>query len=239
MLEEADRVEEKYEEDRNTLLIPAGVGMTASFAMHEIEKLVPRMMESVRENPLNRFKLISQVDELKDYSEGLLSVLRKGNSSANPVLPSVELAISNYALRLAKWNIQVEINTDPLAETVSCDKRLLITVLMNIIDNSIYWLDTVFKDFKGIYIAISKIENGVSILMVDNGPGFKEDVEDIIRPYYSRKKNGIGIGMYLVDTVMIQYGRLNIIFDRDYLDSRGVPVIYSGAAVELIFNKNQ
>jgi hypothetical protein len=61
----------------------------------------------------------------------------------------------------------------------------------------------------------------------------------IIRPYYSRKKNGIGIGMYLVDTVMIQYGKLNIIYDKNYLQSRGVPVDYSGAAVELIFNKNQ
>ena len=86
LLDEAGRVEEKYEEDKNTLLIPAGIGMTASFAMHEIEKLIPRMQESVKEEPLNKFKITQQVDELQDYSEGLLSVLKKGSSVIIPVL---------------------------------------------------------------------------------------------------------------------------------------------------------
>ncbi len=239
LLSEAQKVEEKYEEDRDTLLIPAGVGMTASFAMHEIEKLVPRMEESVKEKPLNEFKLKSQVQELRDYSEGLLSVLKKASNITILVLQPIEQAISNYSSRLDSRNIKVELNRGEAEETVTCDRRLLITILMNIIDNSIYWLDTTYKEFKGIYIKVNKLENGVSVLIVDNGPGFKEAVADVIRPYYSRKKNGIGIGMYLVDTVMIQYGRLNLIYDKAELIDKGVPEIYNGAAVELIFNKNQ
>ncbi len=239
LLTEAVRVEEKYDEERDTLLIPAGVGMTASFAMHEIEKLVPRMEESVNESPINEHKLQSQVQELKDYSEGLLSVLKKGTNTTHPVLQPVEQAVSNYSSRLRSRNIKVDIHEEESGLNVLCDKRLLITVLMNILDNSIYWLDTTFKELKGIYIDIRRIERGISVLLVDNGPGFRERIEDIIRPYYSRKKNGIGIGMYLVDTVMIQYGKLNIIFDKEYLKERKIPEIYSGAAVELVFNKNQ
>ena len=239
LLLEADRVEEKYEEDRDALLIPAGVGMTASFAMHEIEKLIPRMQESVNEQHLNRDKLKSQVSELKDYSEGLLSVLKKSSNVRVPVLPLVDQAVNNYASRLKARKIEVSIIKEDDVDTVICDRRLIITVLMNIIDNSIYWLDTTFKESKSIYIKIRKLQKGISILIVDNGPGFKEGVEDIIRPYYSRKKNGIGIGMYLVDTIMIQYGKLNLIFDRDYLREQEIPESYTGAAVELLFTKNQ
>ncbi|GAB2828519.1 EcoRII N-terminal effector-binding domain-containing protein [Ferruginibacter profundus] len=239
LLEEANRVEEKYEQDKNALLIPAGVGMTASFAMHEIEKLIPRMQESVKENPLNKFKLTTQVEELKDYSEGLLSVLKKSSNIAIPVLECVNQALNNYSSRINSRNIQIDTDYDDNIGEIICDKRLFITILMNIIDNSIYWLDTTFKNFKGIYISIRKLEKGISIIIADNGPGFKEKVEDIIRPYYSRKKNGIGIGMYLVDTVMIQYGRLNFLFDKEYLLSKGIPEKYKGAVVELIFNKNQ
>lgn len=239
LLQEAERIEEKYEQDRDALLIPAGVGMTASFAMHEIEKLVPRMEESVRENPLNKFKLTGQVAELRDYSDGLLSVLKKGSNTDLEIHTIVEQAISNYRSRMTARNIETVIYQEEDARLVKCDKRLLITILMNIIDNSIYWLGTIYRDNKSIYFGISKLEKGISILIADNGPGFQESIESIIRPYYSRKKNGIGIGMYLVDTVMIQYGKLNIIYDKEYLLTRGVPADYNGAAVELIFNKNQ
>ena len=78
LLEEAEKMEERYQEDRDTLLIPAGVGMTASFAMHEIEKLVPRMEDAVSEKPFDIDKITNQVAELKDYTDGILSVLEGG-----------------------------------------------------------------------------------------------------------------------------------------------------------------
>lgn len=239
LLNEAESIVDRYQHDKNNLLIPAGVGMTASFAMHEIEKLIPRMQETVNENPINPYKIKDQVEELRDYADGILSVLKKGGNKAISLPDAIQQAAGNYASRFRGRNIKVEINVDPLAATIMCDRRLLITILMNIIDNSVYWLDNIFREDKGLYIATYKEQRGISILIVDNGPGFKEGVEDIIRPFYSRKQNGIGIGMYLVDTVMIQYGKLNIIYDRNYLAAKGVPSTYNGAAVELIFNKLQ
>jgi signal transduction histidine kinase len=239
LLLEASKIEDQYEEDRNNLLIPAGVGMTASFAMHEIEKLVPRMQESVKQKPVNTFKIASEVDELKDYVDGILSVLKKGGNKQISLLESINQALTNYGSRLRGRNITVHVEQDPLIEYIVCDKRLLITILMNVIDNSVYWLSTVYMEEKGIYIQTNIVEKGISILIVDNGPGFKERPEDIVRPFYSRKQAGIGIGMYLVDTVMIQYGKLNIIYDQDYLRTKGVPEVYTGAAIELIFNKLQ
>ena len=51
--------------------------MTASVALHEIEKLVPRMEETVRQNLLDKDIIKEQVAELKLYTEGIISVLHR------------------------------------------------------------------------------------------------------------------------------------------------------------------
>jgi signal transduction histidine kinase len=239
LIAEAEKIESRYDHDKNTLLIPAGVGMTASFAIHEIEKLVPRMENTVQQKKIDEEKLRDQVSELRDYTEGILSVLRKGGDDPVNIRVCVEKAVNNYSLRLKHRNITIENNFSLDELLVVCDKRLLITMIMNLVDNSIYWLDTVYKNDKGIYISISLTDAGTSVLFVDNGPGFKDKIEDIVKPFFTRKKNGIGIGMYLIDTVMMKYGRLNIIYDRNYLSFRGVPSKYDGAAVELIFKNKK
>lgn len=237
LLAEADKIEEQYEKDKTTLLIPAGVGMTASFALHEIEKLVPRMEETVFEEPIVKAKIVNQVEELKDYVEGILSILKKGGNKPISLLDSINQAVNNYSLRLKNWKINVEIDHENSIQSIKCDKRLLITMLMNLLDNSIYWLDTIYKEDKGVYVGTRKRDNGVSIIVADNGPGFRDNTEDLIRPFFTRKEGGIGIGLYLIDTVMIQYGKLNIIFDNDYLDELNIPSKYRGAVVELVFSK--
>ena len=211
--------------------------MTASFAMHEIEKLVPRMNETVKETPINKDRITDQVAELKDYVEGILSIVKKGGNKPISLIDSINQAVRNYSSRLLSRNIKIEIVNDITIEKINCDKRLLITMLMNIIDNSIYWIDTIYKDEKSIYIKTQKSEGAISIIIADNGPGFKDSIEDIVTPFFTRKEGGIGIGMYLVDTIMIQYGRLNIIYDKEYLKDKDIPDKYNGAAVELIFSK--
>ena len=237
LISEADKIEERYQKDKSSLLIPAGVGMTASFAMHEIEKLVPRMNETVKETPINKDRITDQVAELKDYVEGILSIVKKGGNKPISLIDSINQAVRNYSSRLLSRNIKIEIVNDITIEKINCDKRLLITMLMNIIDNSIYWIDTIYKDEKSIYIKTQKSEGAISIIIADNGPGFKDSIEDIVTPFFTRKEGGIGIGMYLVDTIMIQYGRLNIIYDKEYLKDKDIPDKYNGAAVELIFSK--
>src|SRR5690606_8844071 len=151
ILEEAESIEKKYEEDKKILLIPSGVGMTASVALHEIEKLVPRMEETVRTLPIKSELITDQVEELKQYTDGIISVLRKGGDKPVNVTEAVNRAFNNYKLKLSDRKINYTIEISDNVETINCDKRFFITVLMNIIDNSIYWLDTVYKENKEIY----------------------------------------------------------------------------------------
>jgi nitrogen fixation/metabolism regulation signal transduction histidine kinase len=109
---------------------------------------------------------------------------------------------------------------------------------MNIIENSIYWLDTVYKNNKGIYLKTYLENETLAIIIVDNGPGFKDDINEIVMPFFTRKEDGIGIGLYLIDTIMMKYGKLEIL-DNQELDKLSIPNEYRGAAVKLTFNKNQ
>ena len=238
LIEEAERLEDKYEEDKKILLIPAGVGMTASVALHEIEKLVPRMEETVKTKPLNDEIIKNQVEELKQYTEGIISVLRKGGDKPMDVKEAINRAFNNYKLKLSDRKISYEINIGENVNYINCEKRFFITMLMNIIDNSIYWLSTVNREQRGIYVNCFNEENSTILTVSDNGPGFKDDISDLIRPFFSRKNDGIGIGMYLIDTIMMKYGKLDIISIEE-LSELKIPIKYNGASLKLIFNKNK
>lgn len=235
---EAENLQKDFDQKKETLLIPAGVGMTASVALHEIEKLVPRMKEVVNNVPFNSELGNEKVDELDDYVQGILSVLRKGGNKPINLNESIDKAVANYSFKIKTRKIEILTNYDYCIETIKCDKRYFITMIMNIIDNSIYWLDTIYKENKAIYIK-TYLDNGVpSIVIVDNGPGFKDDITDLVRPFFSRKDDGIGIGFYLIDTIMMKYGKFEILDNSDLDDIEVLPD-YRGAAIKLSFNKNQ
>ncbi|MBC5842628.1 sensor histidine kinase [Flavobacterium sp. F-380] len=237
LIEEAEKLEERYEEDKKTLLIPAGVGMTASVALHEIEKLVPRMQETVKPILIDKKIISEQVEELRQYTNGILSVLRKGGDKEISIEECLKISFSNYKLKMKVRKINYEISIDKSVDIIKSDKRYFITMIMNIIDNSIYWLDTIYNDNKGIYVKSFKEDNSTCLLFVDNGPGFKDEINDIVRPFFSRKSDGIGIGLYLIDTIMMHYGKVDIVKDHEKLDELGVPFNYRGAALVLKFNK--
>lgn len=236
--EEVDVLQKDFETKKDNLLIPAGVGMTASVALHEIEKLVPRMRESVNSEPFKKEVSQEQVDELEDYVQGILSVLRKGGNKPIQLTESIEKAISNYGFKFKSRDIEITTDFDANIDTIICDKRYFITMIMNIIDNSIYWLDTIYKNNKGIYIRTYLENDTPVILIVDNGPGFKDEINEVVMPFFTRKDDGIGIGLYLIDTIMMKYGKLEI-SDNQELDDLSVPPGFRGAAVKLTFNKNQ
>lgn len=236
--DEAQNLQKDFEEKKDTLLIPAGVGMTASVALHEIEKLVPRIKEVVNAIPFVPALGNEKVNELDDYVQGILSVLRKGGNKPIKIQESIEKSISNYSYKLKTRKIEVITNFDSNIDIIKCDKRYFITMIMNIIDNSIYWLDTIYKQDKGIYFK-TYLENDFPVIaIVDNGPGFKDEITDLVRPFFSRKDDGIGIGLYLIDTIMMKYGKFEIL-ENSELEDIEIPSEYRGAAIKLTFNKNQ
>ncbi|MDC6386277.1 hypothetical protein D2V93_17945 [Flagellimonas taeanensis] len=237
LLAQADKINKEFQEKQDTLLLPAGVGLTASVALHEIDKLVPRMEETVKSIPLNKEVITNQVFELKEYLSGILSMLKKGGDSEITIKDSIYQALNNYEtkLELRKIRHTVDIENDSLV--IICDRRYFITMLMNLIDNSIYWLDSIYSDNKGIYISVFKVEESVHVIFADNGPGFSDSPEEVVKPFHSRKKGGIGLGLYIIDTLMVKYGKLLIHNEIPSYVSNRIPQEYNGAVIELVFSK--
>lgn len=235
LLDVAAGIEADYEKTKDSLLLPAGIGLTASVALHEIEKLVPRMDETVNSDPIDIHKIRNQVVELNSYVNGILTILKQAGTSAVDVADTIQQAIANYEIKFELREVTYTLDIAEEVTTVQCDRRFLLTIFLNLLENSLYWLDGVDKQDKVILFKAIKKGQNVSIFVADNGPGFKNTPEQIVTPFFSRREGGIGIGMYLIDSIMMKYGKLKIYTDNQEadIDSR-----FTGAIVELIFNKS-
>ena len=66
--------------------------------------------------------------------------------------------------------------------------------------------------------------------MIDNGIGFNEiknNIKEIVNPYFTTKKNGTGLGLSIVNKIISDHnGKINFIPLTD------------GAKIEIVFNIN-
>lgn len=237
LVKEADRIEKLFKEKQEALLLPAGVGLTASVALHEIDKLVPRMEESVKTKPPLVELLASQVQELKGYLGGILSMLKKGGDTDIDIEAGINEAVFNYRVKLKLRGIKLRVEIEEGLKTLKCDKRYFVTMLMNLIDNSIHWLDTIYSEDKEIYIRVFQNESYVNVYVADTGPGFEDDAQEVVKPFHSRRKGGMGLGLYIVDTVMVNYGKLVVHTDHNTVPLNKIGSKYDGAIVSLSFKK--
>ena len=84
-----------------------------------------------------------------------------------------------------------------------CAENHVLNALLNIFDNSIWWLGYSQTQPAKIFIDISaEFKNYISIVIADNGPGFTKPTDDIVKPFISDKPGGMGIGLHLTDEIM-------------------------------------
>jgi signal transduction histidine kinase len=89
---------------------------------------------------------------------------------------------------------------------VLCDKNLMKSVLVNLINNA---YEEVGEKGEIEVGGKRKEENIVEIWVRDNGKGIKGDINSIFRDFKSRKKTGTGIGLSLVRKIVHEhYGKI-------------------------------
>lgn len=76
-------------------------------------------------------------------------------------------------------------------------------VLINLIQNSLYWIANESKENRAIIIKLNKIINGIEILFSDSGPGINPEYkENIFDPYFSTKVDGTGLGLAIAGEII-------------------------------------
>ena len=93
-----------------------------------------------------------------------------------------------------------------------CDKEQISRSFFNLIKNSIESIEQktqkIGKFHKKISIEIIPNNHHIKIILVDNGIGFgeiKNEIKDILNPYYTTKKNGTGLGLSIVNKIINEH----------------------------------
>jgi two-component system nitrogen regulation sensor histidine kinase NtrY len=113
------------------------------------------------------------------------------------------------------------------------DKEQLSRVFLNLIKNSIESIQQKTEkvsDFnKNITIELNEFDSHISLIINDNGIGFKNlnnNIKEILNPYFTTKKEGTGLGLSIVNKIINDHnGNIEFISKAD------------GAIIKIIFSK--
>lgn len=231
-----DSIEEQYVRMRDQLLTAAGTGLTLSVVIHEVEKAIKSLSRAVeRKSPITELTEIAT--HLNELIEGLTYLTRKSGQKEEKFSNLIRQAQFNTNYRTREHGIQVfnGIETGDPDVQVKCTRRLVIATLMNLIDNSIFWLNTRGSKDKRIYIGSSlEIKGGPVLFVADNGPGFQDPPELLVEPFMTRRPDGMGLGLHIADEIMKAHEGKLIFPDREDL---GLDELYGGAIVGLQFKE--
>ena len=97
------------------------------------------------------------------------------------------------------------LETDDPGFQSSFEFSLVLAALNNLIDNSLHWLRVKWPNVppedvtrtRRMYVGTSyDLAPGPAIVVADNGPGFQDRPELMVRPFFTRKPEGMGLGLY-------------------------------------------
>jgi signal transduction histidine kinase/anti-sigma regulatory factor (Ser/Thr protein kinase) len=238
-----DRAEESYNEMRDTLLRAGVSGMGLAVIFHEVERGVRVLFESIKGGAVGDL-ILNQARELVRVLDGFTELLRKGDRKENSLNLLLRRARDLNAVRFRHHNVRLvcpslEDNVPDITATFAFG--LLLGAMGNLLDNSFYWLRVRWPESeppppRKIYMAYrSDLLGSPAIIVADNGPGFADEPDTVIRPFFSRRPEGMGLGLYYANLVMELNGGRLAFPDREEAE---VPSEFDGAVVALLFGKD-
>ena len=233
-----DRVEKSYIETKDLLVTAASSGMALAGVIHETEKQIKNLLSVVDLDPIPVGQVREMVRHLSVLMEGITYILRKSPTSEISMKNLVEHVLFNAKHRFRHHNIMVINGFAKFDDIiVSCSRNLVSTAILNLIDNAIWWLINKGHKDRIIYIGPSReFSFGPALIVADNGPGFIDSPEDVIRPFFSRRPDGMGLGLYLVDEAMTKQNARLIFPEPGDVE---LPPSIRGAVLALVFKETQ
>ena len=236
-----NRIENQYEEMKNILLRGAGAGLTLSVVIHEIEKIIRELIKAVKkDNEIEKVRNL--VEHLSKLIEGYSIIIRKSKISNWNLKHLIDQTIFNMEFRFEVHEIEIiQAYIEKKDISIKCARNLVISSLVNIMDNSIWWLEYKYRQQKfqkKIYLDISEniIENHISVIIADNGPGLTLPPEEVTKPFVSAKPDGMGLGLHIVDEIMKAHGGFLKFPDPDEIE---VPEDFRNGAIVLVAFKKE
>ena len=235
-----DKVEREYNELRDSMLRAGLSGVGLAIVFHEVEHGV-RALCTLIEGGGDHQAIRSRARELARILRGFTDLLRKGTRRPNSLKNLIRRVRDINQVRFRKHRVRLDC---PALEDDAPDIKsdfvfgLVLGALNNLLDNAFYWLRVRWPDEsdqlgRAIHISINlDLADGPAIVVADTGTGFTDEPAELIRPFFSRRPEGMGVGLYYANLVM-ELGDGHLAFP----DAReaGVPGEFDGAVSALIF----
>lgn len=233
-----DDIESSYNTIQSQLIKTASAGLSLGIVLHEIEKIISEILHIVKtEDSNNISNLIKRLNRLvKGYAE----IFKKSSRNDIDVRDVIEDSLFSVEFRLKAHEIEVDKEYKKSKVRVNLSKGLVEGVIINLIDNSIYWLEVAIREHKTInqkkiFIDIYETDKNVHVVVADNGTGFLLNKNEIIQPFVTGKKSGMGLGLHIANEIMLSHkGKLEF---PDFGDYEIPKDFENGAIVSLIFPK--
>jgi two-component system, NtrC family, nitrogen regulation sensor histidine kinase NtrY len=174
----------------------------------------------------NKYSERINVQDKEDFSKNLKIIIKQIKQIENlvnefsdfarmpkPILKDNDLIIIikdniNLLKELDK-NIMIELDHNKATAILNSDNEQLSRVFLNLIKNSIESIQEKnhnMPNFKGkIGIEINDNDDYISFVITDNGMGFdklKNNIKDILNPYFTTKEKGTGLGLAIVNKII-------------------------------------
>ncbi|WGL58945.1 GAF domain-containing sensor histidine kinase [Pigmentibacter sp. JX0631] len=219
---EMKKLFKKIQNDEKNLIQHAkmlSLGEMASGIAHEINNPLMiitgkthLMKEYIKENKtIDGTYLLNEIEKIevtKDRIKDIISNLRlfAKNSEKEPLQPYSILGLLNETLLLCNEKIKnrsIEINIEHSENVkniyINCKPNHIRQAFLNLLLNAYDALETV--ENKVINISFQVLSDRIKISFIDNGVGIsKENRENLMKPFFTTKEVGKGIGLGLCST---------------------------------------
>ena len=166
------------------------------------------------------------VNEFSDFARMPKPILKNNN---------LAIIIKDNIKLIMELDSSIVIDFNSLKNDIffNSDSEQLSRVIFNLIKNSIESIQEkkqIIQDYKGkIEIELNDKDTYINLMIQDNGVGFgmfKDNIKDILNPYFTTKEKGTGLGLAIVNKII-----------NDHQGSLNFKPLENGAQIQIKFNK--
>lgn len=221
-------------ETRVELLELANIGLVVEIVVHELTRLTQStgdLLLKLRKVTAADGPMVSLIDNLQSQikatskrisSVDVLSPSGRNRRERFNVVAQLKTVVGGFEARFQRHAVECVVLVDGEPATtqvfeVRLVRGLIAQVLENLLTNSVYWVQQGLKrDEERRRIVVELDTRASAVLVTDNGPGIAPSHGDsIFRPYFSMRKRGKGLGLYIARELVEYHG------GKLYLDASG------------------
>ncbi|MFA6001419.1 MAG: ATP-binding protein [Thermoleophilia bacterium] len=151
-------------------------------------------------------ELLEQISEETNRARHIVgSVLNYSRSKERMTFQLKDAVEETVRLIKAEVPANIVLQVDiPEDLTVYADRQKIQQVIINLVKNAI---DAIKGEGKIRVLALKLDDKNVEIVIIDSGAGMEQDeLDKIFDPFYTSKKEGYGLGLFIVHNIITEYG---------------------------------